>query len=306
MKTAYLGTSEFAATVLRALAASDHDPVLVVSPPDRRKGRGQVAGPPPAVGAARELDLPVHQTADVNEPDSVAAIERSDADALVVCAFGQIVKAPLLDVPGGMLNVHPSLLPRWRGAAPIERAIMAGDERTGTSIMKLEEGLDSGPVALAEEVPIGGGEYFDEVSKHLADASGRLLVRALDMRADGSLEFTDQDESGATYAEKITAEDRRLDPARDAAELAWSVRGLNPHIGTHIELEGEKRLGVRRAHAVEGAPAQGRIQPDEEGGVLVLGTASAGLALETVQPPGKKPMSAAEFMRGYPVPERAI
>ena len=248
----------------------------------------------------------MHQTADVNEPDSVAAIEGSEADALVVCAFGQIVKAPLLDAPGGILNVHPSLLPRWRGAAPIERAIMAGDETTGTSIMKLEEGLDSGPVALAEEVAIGPGEYFDEVSANLADASGRLLVRALDLRADGSLEFTEQDEDGATYAEKITAEDRRLDPARDAAELAWAVRGLNPHIGTHIELEGEKRLGVKRARAVEGAPAQGRIEPDEEEGVLVLGTASAGLALETVQPPGKKPMSAAEFMRGYPVPERAI
>ena len=306
MKAVYLGTSEFAATVLRALAASDHAPVLVVSPPDRKKGRGQVAGPPPAVLAARELDLPVHQTADVNEPGSVAAIEGSEAGALVVCAFGQIVKAPLLDTPGGILNVHPSLLPRWRGAAPIERAIMAGDRTTGASIMKLEEGLDSGPVALAEEVAIGSGEYFDEVSANLADASGRLLVRALDMRAAGEIEWAEQDEDGVTYAEKITAEDRRLDPARDAAELAWAVRGLNPHIGTHLELEGEKRLGVRRAHAVEGAPPQGRIEPDEEQGVLVLGTAAAGLALETVQPPGKKPMTAAEFMHGYPVPERAI
>ena len=306
MKTAYLGTSEFAATVLRALVASEHTPVLVVSPPDRRKGRGQVAGPPPAVLAARELDLPVHQTADVNDPGSVAEIEGSGADALVVCAFGQIVRAPLLDSPGGMLNVHPSLLPRWRGAAPIERAIMAGDERTGTSIMKLEEGLDSGPVALSEEVAIGSDDYFDDVSANLADASGRLLVRALDLRAAGEIEWTDQDDGAATYAEKITAEDRWLDPSRDAAELAWTVRGLNPHIGTHLELEGEKRLGVRRARAVEGAPAQGRIEPDEDEGVLVLGTASAGLALETVQPPGKKPMSAAEFMRGYPVPDRAI
>ena len=306
MKTAYLGTSEFAATVLRALAESPHDPVLVVSPPDRKKGRGQVAGPPPAVIAAQDLDLPVHQTADVNHPDSVSAIEGAGPEALVVCAFGQIVKAPLLDAPGGILNVHPSLLPRWRGAAPIERAIMAGDQVTGTSIMRLEEGLDSGPVALAEEVAIGSDDYFDDVSAHLAEASGRLLVRALDLRAAGEIEWTDQGEDGVTYAEKITAEDRRLDPARDAAQLAWAVRGLNPHIGTHIALEGEERLGVRRAHAVEGAPPQGRIEPDEEEGLLVLGTASAGLALEIVQPPGKKPMSAAQYMNGYPVPERAI
>ncbi|MBA2545432.1 MAG: methionyl-tRNA formyltransferase [Solirubrobacterales bacterium] len=306
MKTAYLGTSEFAATVLRALAASEHAPALVITPPDRRKGRGQVAGPPPGALAARELDLSVHQTADVNEPDSLAAIEAAGAEAIVVCAFGQIIKAPLLDAPGGILNVHPSLLPRWRGAAPIERAIMAGDERTGTSIMKLEEGLDSGPVALTEEVPIGPGDYFDDLSERLAEASGRLLVRALDLRTADDLAFDDQNEGLATYAEKITAEDRRLDPARDAAQLAWAVRGLNPHIGTHVELQGGERLGVRRGRAVEGAPPQGRIERDEAEGVLVLGTASAGLALEVVQPPGKKPMSAAEFMRGYPVPERVI
>ncbi len=131
-------------------------------------------------------------------------------------------------------------------------------------------------------------------------------MRALDLRAAGELEFSEQDESLATYAEKIGPADRRLDPSRDAAELAWTVRALNPHIGTHIELEGEKRLGVRRAHAVASGPPQGRIEVDEEHGVLVLGTAEAALALEVVQPPGKKEMPAAEFVRGYPVPSRAL
>ena len=310
MRTAYLGTSEFAATVLRRLASGDHPPALAVTPPDSRKGRGRVEGPPPVAVAARELGIEVHQTHDVNEAASLEAIASARAQAVVVCAFGQLIREPLLSGggadDGGILNVHPSLLPRWRGAAPIERAMMAGDQLTGTSIMRLTEGLDSGPVALMAEIPIDPHDYFDGLSARLAAASGELLVRALDMRAAGELEFSEQDESLATYAEKIGPADRRLDPSRDAAELARTVRALNPHIGTHIELEGEKRLGVRRAHVVASGPPQGWIEVDEEHGVLVLGTAEAALALEVVQPPGKKEMPAAEFLRGYPVPPRAL
>ena len=306
MKSAYLGTSGFAATVLRRLAASEHPPVIVVAPPDSRKGRGRKAGPPPVAEAAEELGLALHRSADVNEPASREAIAASGAATSIVCAFGQLIREPLLSDRGGMLNVHPSLLPRWRGAAPIERAMMAGDARTGTSIMRLTEGLDSGPVALVSELEIRSTDYFDQVESALAESSGELLVEALDRLAAGELELSEQDEALATYAEKITAADRRLDPARDAAELAWTVRALNPHIGTHIELEGGERLGVRRAHAVEAAPAEGRVVADEAEGVLVLGTAQAGLALEVVQPPGKRAMPAAEFMRGYPVPSRAV
>jgi methionyl-tRNA formyltransferase len=310
LRTAYLGTSEFAATVLRRLAGSEHPPALAVTPPDSRKGRGRVEGPPPVAVAARELGIEVHQTPDVNDAGSLEAIGSAGAETTVVCAFGQLIREPLLSGSGaddgGILNVHPSLLPRWRGAAPIERAMMAGDQLTGTSIMRLTEGLDSGPVALMAEIPIDPHDYFDDLAGRLAAASGELLVRALDMRVAGELEFSEQDESLATYAEKIGPADRRLDPSRDAAELAWTVRALNPHIGTHIELEGEKRLGVRRAHAVAGGPPQGRIEVDEEHAVLVLGTAGAALALEVVQPPGKKEMPAAEFVRGYPVPSRAL
>jgi methionyl-tRNA formyltransferase len=304
LRTAYLGTSEFAATVLRRLAESPHAPALVVTPPDSRKGRGRKEGPPPAAAAAGELGVELHQTADVNAEESASAIRAVAPEAVVVCAFGQLIAEPLLS-EHEMLNVHPSLLPRWRGAAPIERAIMAGDEQTGTSIMRLTEGLDSGPVALSESTPIGSDEYFDQVAGRLAEISAELLVRALDLREAGELEFAEQDEAGVTYAEKITAEDRRLDPARDAAELAWRVRGLNPHVGTYIELEGGERLGVRQARPVEAAGlAPGRIEERDE--TLVLGCADAALELESVQPPGKKAMPAAEFLRGYPVPSRAV
>lgn len=306
MSVAFLGSSEFAVVVLRRLTASEHPPALVVTPRDARKGRGRRPGPPPAAAAAGELGIAVHQTADVNDAASREAIAASAPEAIVICAFGQLIREPLLSAAGGLLNVHPSLLPRWRGAAPIERAMMAGDRVTGTSIMRLTEGLDSGPVALAAEHPIGTDDYFDDVAGRLAELSGELLVRALDLRAAGELELKEQDESVATYAEKITAADRRLDPARDAAELAWAVHALNPHIGTHLELSGGERLGVRRAHAVEGAPALGRIEVDEAAGLLVLGTASAGLALEVVQVPGKRAMPVAEFLRGHPAPSRAL
>ena len=215
----------------------------------------------------------------------------------VICAFGQIVKEPLLSAPG-MLNVHPSLLPRWRGAAPLERAMMAGDGETGVTIMKLTEGLDSGPIALVERIPISADDDHASLSERLAALGGDLMVRALDLRDRGELELTEQDDSQAAYAEKITAEDRRLDPARPAAELERIVRALNPHIGAYLELEGGERLGVREAAAEPGASA-GLVE--REGG-LVLGTPDGTLALLTVQPPGGKAMPADAFVRGHGVP----
>ena len=302
MRTVYLGTDGFAATVLRRLAASDHEVVLVVTPPDSRRGRGRTLRPPPVAEAAAELGLEVHRAANVNEESSLNAIRAREPEAHAVCAFGQLIREPLLGEE--ILNVHPSLLPRWRGAAPIERAIMAGDERTGTTIMRLTEDFDSGAVALAVETPIGPDEYFDEVAARLAELGGDLLVRALDLEGDRALGAVEQDERLATYAEKIGSEDRRLDPARPAAELACRVRALNPHVGTHLDLAGGERLGVRRAHATDAGPAAGEIAA--EAGELVLGTASGGLDLEAVQPPGKRAMSAADFLRGHDPPARAV
>lgn len=297
---AFLGTSEFAATVLARLASSDHRPRLVVTPPDRRKGRGRKPGPPPVAILARELELPLHQTASVNEPASREAVLGSGARLGTVCAFGQLIAEPLLsELP--MLNVHPSLLPRWRGAAPIERAIMAGDERTGVCVMRLTKGLDSGPVALREELEVGGRDY-GELAERLAELGGELLVRALDAEAEGRLEFADQDEEGVTYAEKIGPEDRRLDPGRPAAELERVVRALTPHIGAWLGLDEGARLGVRRARAVASGPPRGEVAVAE--GSLLVGCAEGALAIEELQPPGKRPMAAADWLRGHEPPDR--
>jgi len=302
LRTAYLGTSDFAAEVLRRLAESDHSPALVVTPPDRRRGRGRHLASPPAAEAARELGLNLHQSADVNSPHSLEAIRAADPETIVVCAFGQLIKEPLLS-ERTMLNVHPSLIPRWRGAAPIERALMAGDPGTGVTIMRVTEGLDSGPVALEQEVAIAPDDDYASLSSKLAGLGGDLLVLALDGLEAGSLAFTEQDDSRAIYAEKISSEERRLDPSRPAAELERTVRALTPHIGAHLELEGGDWLRVNEAHAVPEGPAAGTIEA--RGGELLVGTSEGGLRLDVVQPAGGKPMDAADFLRGHPTPALA-
>jgi methionyl-tRNA formyltransferase len=299
VRTAYLGTSDFAATVLRRLAASPHRPALVVTPPDRRQGRGRKVKPPPAAVAAQELELDLLQAENVNDPEALARIRAAAPEAVLVCAFGQLIREPLLsEFP--MLNVHPSLLPRWRGAAPIERAMMAGDATTGVCVMRLTEGLDSGPTALCEETAIDPDEDFESLAARLAALGGDLLVRALDLQAEGALEFAEQDEAGVTYAEKIEAAERRLDPDRPAAELAAKVRALTPHVGAYVELADGERLGVRRAQAVPERLEPGRLE--ERDGALLLGCAEGSLRLELVQSPGGKPMPADAYLRGHPLP----
>ena len=301
VRTVFLGTSSFAAAVLRRLAASPHRPLLVVTPPDRPRGRGRRTQPPPAAEAAGELELPLLQAESVNGEAARGRIAEAEAETAAVCAFGQLIREPLLSsLP--MLNVHPSLLPRWRGAAPIERAILAGDERTGASIMELTEGLDSGPVALQESVPIGSDEDFGELSGRLAELGGELLVRALDLQAEGGLELAGQDEGAATYAEKIEPTERRLDPALPAGDLARKVRALTPHVGAYLEAADGERLGVRRARPLEAAGlGAGELRAD--GGALLLGCAEGTLSLEVVQPPGGTPVAADAYLRGHSLPE---
>jgi methionyl-tRNA formyltransferase len=299
VRTAYLGTSEFAATVLRRLAGSRHRPQLVVTPPDRPRGRGRHSGSPPAAEAARELDIDLLQAESVNDGAALERLRAAEPRAAVVCAFGQLIREPLLsELP--LLNVHPSLLPRWRGAAPIERALMAGDERTGVCVMRLTEGLDSGPLALREEVPIGPEDDFATLSGRLAALGGELLVRALDLEEREELELTEQDEAEATYAEKVEPAERRLDPDRPAAELARKVRALTPHIGAYLEFGDGSRFGVRRARAVDVSLRGGEIRA--EWGALLLGCRQGALRLEVVQPAGGRPMAAEAYLRGHPVP----
>jgi methionyl-tRNA formyltransferase len=300
VSTVYLGTSDFAATVLRRLAGSEHRPALVVTPPDRPKGRGRKLAPPPTAEAARELGIELLQAEDVNDEASRERIAAMRPTTVVVCAFGQLIREPLLS-EYLMLNVHPSLLPRWRGAAPIERAIMACDARTGVCVMKLTAGFDSGPVALSAEVPIDADTEFEALSSTLAGLGGELLVHALELEAAGGLELGEQDEAEATYAEKIEAAERRLDPSRPAAELAAVVRALTPHIGAYLEMADGERLGVRRARAVDVSVKTGSVK--SEWGALLVGCARGALRLELVQPPGGKPMPVDAYLRGHPLPK---
>ncbi len=283
MRTVFLGTSEFAVAVLRRLADSPHRPALVLTRPDRQRGRGRRLAPPPVAEAARELGIELDQPASVNDEASRARISAHQPDAVCVCAFGALIKEPLLS-EHLMLNVHPSLLPRWRGAAPVERAIMAGDERTGVSIMRVTAGLDSGPVCLQEDERIEPEDDYGTLAGRLQTLGGELLVRAL----DDSPPFREQEDAEATYAEKITAQDRLLDARRPARELERVVRALAPHIGAYVELDEGERLGVWRARAVARA----------DGAAPVLQCADGALELLIVQPPGKRAMSGADYLRG--------
>jgi len=292
VRTVYLGTSEFAAEVLGALAASPHRPELVVTRPDRPRGRGRRLASPPIADVARELGIEVYQPDSVNHPDARERIGAARPDAVCVCAFGALINEPLLS-EHPLLNVHPSLLPRWRGAAPIERAIMAGDERTGVSIMRLTAGLDSGPVCAQVPEPISAQDTYGTLAARLATLGGQLLVAALDEPAAG----WEQDETQVTYAEKLTAADRRLDPGRPAVELERVVRALTPHVGAAVQLEDGTRLGVweARASAAAGLP-EGEVSLN--GAAPVLGCREGSLELLVVQPPGRRAMAAADFLRG--------
>jgi methionyl-tRNA formyltransferase len=293
VRTVFLGTSAFAVQVLTRLASSPHRPTLVLTRPDRPRGRGRQLAPPPVAECARELSLPLAQPERVGDPEARDQIAAEDPGAVVVCAFGALIRPPLLDAHP-FVNVHPSLLPRWRGAAPIERALMAGDERTGVSIIALTEGLDSGPVFAMREVEVDAADTYGTLAPRLAELGGELLVEVLD-RWPGTTR--EQGEDGLTYAEKITAEDRRLDPARPAAELAQIVRALSPHIGAFLELPDGERLGVRSARAVPESPAPGALSASADG-TPVLGTAGGGLELGAVQPAGKREMPGADWWRG--------
>jgi len=333
VRTVFIGTSEFAAAVLERLAAGEHRPALVLTRPDRPRGRGRKLSAPPVAETARGLQIACEQPEKINEPPTLAAIARVAPEAVVVCAFGALIREPLLS-EYELLNVHPSLLPRWRGAAPIERAIMAGDERAGVSIMRLTAGLDSGPVCAAESLPIEPADSYGTLAARLQTLGGELIVRVLDLIARGEPPaFVEQDEAGVTYAEKIAAEDRQLDPERSAVELERVVRALHPHIGARIALPDGSMLGVRAARVPPGdpvamiapvsasapdsptasvrgmpAPASGSRVPmpapspgtlARDGERLLYGTRDGVLELTCVQPPGSRPMDAAAYLHGH-------
>ena len=270
MSTVYIGTANFAAGLLRQLVDAGEAPELVVTMPDRPAGRGRKLTAPPVADVARELAIELAQPDDINDQAGRELIAAAQPDALVVCAYGALIREPLLS-SYEILNVHPSLLPRWRGAAPIERAMIAGDEETGVSIMRLVEGLDCGPVCASVREPIRADDSFGSLSERLELRGAELLVEAIRSPPP----FLEQDESAATYAEKITADDRILSPTSSAEEQERRVRALAPHIGARVELDDGTMLGVRSAHL--------------DGGRLIY---------DEVVPPGSRAMSWEEFQRG--------
>ena len=293
MRTVYLGTSALGAGVLERLAESPHRPALVATRPDRPRGRGRRLSAPPVADAARALGIELVQPEDVNSEAARARIADARPDAVVICAYGALIKEPLLSAHE-LLNVHPSLLPRWRGAAPVERAIDAGDERTGVSIMRPIAELDAGPVCLARPEPIHPDDDFGSLSARLERLAGDLLVEALDRRPP----CTGQPSEGVTIAGKIGPADRRLDPARSPDELERRVRALSPHIGAYVELPEGERLQVLRARPEPAAdpPPPGELATP--GGRLLLGCAGGALELVRVKPAGGSEMDADAYVRG--------
>jgi methionyl-tRNA formyltransferase len=295
MRTVYLGTSDFAVEVLERLSATPHRPVLVVTRPDRPRGRGRKVQPPPVAERARLLGVETIQPDDVNAEEARTAIEAARPEAVLICSYGALVREPLLSAHD-MLNVHPSLLPRWRGAAPIERAIEAGDEETGVTIMRPTAELDAGPICLQRAEPIRPEDDYGSLAERLAALSGELLIEALDTQPA----FREQPEQGVTYAEKIDPEDRLLDPGCAADELERRVRALTPHIGAYVELPDgdEDRLGVRRAGLAAGVDDVEPGRLEERDSKLLYGASPGALELLEVQPSGKRPMDAQAWLRG--------
>ena len=293
MRTVYLGTSDFAATVLDRLAVSAHRPVLVVTRPDAPRGRGRKLAPPPVAERTGPLGIELFQPENVNDEAARERISAARPEAVLICAYGALIREPLLS-EHEMLNVHPSLLPRWRGAAPIERAIEAGDEETGVTIMRPIAELDAGPIAVQRPEAINPDDDYGSLSDRLAALGGELLVEALDNESP----FRDQPDTGVTYAEKIGPEDRLLDPQLTPDLLERRVRALRPHVGAYIELPWDERLGVVRAVLPpEEGPSPGEL--DARDGRLLYGAMGGALELCEVHPAGKRPMDAEAWIRGY-------
>ncbi len=294
MKVMFAGSPAPAVPVLDALLASRHEVPLVITREDRPRGRGRQPVPTPVGQAAEDAGIPLLKPASINAPESLDAMRATGAGALVVAAFGQILRD---DVLGGWpcINVHYSLLPAYRGAAPVERALMDGVTETGTTIMLMDAGLDTGPIIESVPVPLARDDDAGSLLMKMAQASGPALVRALDALEAGSLASTPQPEQGASIAAKITDEDRPIDPRRTALEIQNQVRALSPHIGATLGIDGQV-FKVWRVKPTNAAAVPGLVR---DSGRMVLGTASGGLEIVELQPPGKGRMHADAFLRGY-------
>ncbi|HEY3948653.1 methionyl-tRNA formyltransferase [Phenylobacterium sp.] len=302
MRIAFLGTPDFALAALRRLVAAGQEIACVYSQPPAPRGRGHELKPSPVHAFALEQGLMVRTPTSMRDPDEIAAFQALDLDAACVVAFGQILPAAVLDAPRlGSFNLHGSLLPRWRGAAPIQRAVMAGDPVTGVEVMRLTEGLDEGPVLASETLRIGPLDTAGTVHDRMATVGAELLARTLvDIEAGTAIE-TPQPEDGVTYAKKIRPKEARIDWTKPGAELDPKIRGLSPFPGAWFLLPTDKgpvRVKVLLC-AFEDRDGPAGVTLDD---ALLVGTGSGAVRLLRVQREGRGPQDAEAFLRGAPVP----
>ena len=297
LRLIFMGTPDFAVPSLVELAARGHAIAAVYTRAPKPAGRGMDMQITPVEREAQRLNLPVFTPKTLRDAEAQEVIRGHNADAAVVVAYGLILPKPVLDAPKlGCFNVHASLLPRWRGAAPINRAVMAGDAESGVTIMKMDEGLDTGAMAMVERTPITADMTAGDLHDVLARLGADLMVRALAAAERASLTLTPQPADGVTYAEKISKSETRIDWGRPWRQVHDHIRGLSPFPGAWFELDGV-RVKVLRATSGEGAGAPGAVLDER----LTIACADGAVRLTQVQRAGKQPMSAEDFLRGTPV-----
>lgn len=302
MRIIYMGTPDFAVPALQALKAAGHELCFAVSQPDKPKGRHGLLQPTPVKAAAEALGISVLQPRRADEAAFLQAVREASPDVIVVAAYGQLLKPALLQLPKyGCINIHASLLPRWRGAAPIQRAVMAGDAFAGVTTMQMAEGLDTGDILLQERIPLAPDETGGSLFEKLAVLGGQLILKTLDACAAGTLQPEPQPAAGVTYAAKLEKADGLLDFSKPASVLSAEIRGLSPWPGAYAYLNG-KLLKIHKASRVAAGVQQditsGTLQIFEDGRLIVCCGEDA-LELLEVQLEGKKRMQTAEFLRGY-------
>ncbi|MEM9682214.1 MAG: methionyl-tRNA formyltransferase [Pseudomonadota bacterium] len=297
MRLAFMGTPDFAVPALRALVAAGHEVACVYCQPPRPAGRGHKERPSAIQAAAEELDLPVRTPKTLRDDAEQDAFAALGLDVAVVAAYGLILPTPILEAPThGCLNIHASLLPRWRGAAPIQRAILSGDSETGITIMQMDEGLDTGAMLLQESVPINGTTTAQSLHDALAACGGRLIVDALARLAAGSLEPQVQPEDGVTYAKKISPADARISWKDDADAVDRTVRAFAPRPGAWFEADG-KRIKLLEAEAVDASGDPGVVLDDR----LTIACGSGAIRATRLQREGKRALAVEDFQRGSPI-----
>jgi methionyl-tRNA formyltransferase len=299
LRLAFMGSPAFALPTLAALIDAGHDIACVYSQPPRPAGRGKQERPTPVHAFAAERGIEVRTPKSLKKPESQEAFAALKLDAAIVVAYGLILPKAIIDAPRlGAFNLHGSLLPRWRGAAPIQRAIMAGDALTGVQVMRMEEGLDTGPVLATARTRIDAADTTASLHDRLAALGAPLMVDALAQLERGAAVETPQSEEGVTYAHKITPAEARIDWTKDARAIDCAIRGLSPSPGAWFELEGV-RVKALMSRAEEGVGAPGAVLDDQ----LLVACGSGAVRLLTVQREGRGPLDAHAFLRGQPVPQ---